>query len=703
MTLVGISVFARSFGRGGSAVRTLGQWLVGTFTALALVLGFAPAAHAQTSTVTAAWDANSDGMTTGYIVYYGTSSGSYQWSHDAGNQTSDQLSLNRGATYYFTVRAYNASAQLGAASNEATITLPGDSAPTASITATLSGSNAIVTWSTSSATSVVINGAAVATSGSATVAISATTTFTLVATGASGLTTTKSATVSISAPPAPTATISASRSGSNAVVTWSTANATSVKINGATVAASGSATVAISATTTFTLVATNAAGASVTKSATVTINAPPAPTATLTATRSGNNAVVTWSTTNATSVKINGATVAASGSATVAISATTTFTLVATNAAGASVTKSATVTVTAPAAAPTATVTAVMQSSNRALVSWQTTNAVRVTLDGEPMSSVNGSVTDTVNSTTTFTIVATNSAGVSVTKTATVSPASTPAPTAPGAPSGMMASVSGARVTFSWRAPSGAAPTRYLIDVGYNGSTQTLVSGYPVGNVLSIAADLPRGRYWTRIRAENAIGVSGYSNLATFTVGRSLTTPQGFKVRWVGSTAVLSWSPGAADGGVEDVPTTFLLEAGTGAGLSDIGTVNLGNVTSFSVPIPPGTYFVRVRAANDYGDSEPTADLMLSVAGGGLRAPTGFQVSRAGGNAVLRWDAPAGPAATSYVIEVGTAPGVMNIGAFEVGNVTQFSAPAPPGPFYVRVRAKNASGISAPSNEAVLQ
>ena len=72
-----------------------------------LFLGAATAASAQTSVVTAAWDPNTDGQTSGYMIYYGSSSGSYQWSYDAGNQTSAQLTLSRGATYYFTVRGYN--------------------------------------------------------------------------------------------------------------------------------------------------------------------------------------------------------------------------------------------------------------------------------------------------------------------------------------------------------------------------------------------------------------------------------------------------------------------------------------------------------------------------------------------------------------------------------------------------------------------
>lgn len=448
-----------------------------------LFLGAATAASAQTSVVTAAWDPNTDGQTSGYMIYYGSSSGSYQWSYDAGNQTSAQLTLSRGATYYFTVRGYNTSAQLGPAAAEATIALPNTvTAPTATITASL-------------------------------------------------------------------------QTATTALVSWQTTNAVSATINGVAVGASGSSTVTVSATTTFTIVATGSTGLTATNSATVTVAAP------------------------------------------------------------------------APAPAP---------------------------------SSV------------------------------------------PSAPSGMATSVNNSRVRFSWRAPSGTAPSTYLIDVGISGTTRMLASGFSVGNVLSVAADLPKGRYWTRVRAGNSAGVSGYSNLVSFKVGRSLVSPQGFTVTWVGTTAVLSWSAPAADGPVEDMPTTYVLEAGTAPGLADVATVNLGKVNSLSVPIPSGTYYVRLRAENPYGDSEPTPDLVL-VPPGAPQAPTSFAISRINGNAHLRWNAPAGPAVTGYVIEVGSAPGLTDITRLDVGNITQFSAPAPAGTYYVRVRARNARGPGLPSNEGVLR
>ena len=135
-----------------------------------------------------------------------------QWTHDAGNQTTAQLTLTRGSAYYVTVRAYNASAQVGPPSNEATINLSDTgAAPTARINANLqSATTAFVTWSTTDATSATINGADVGLSGSMSVPISATTTYTLVATNSAGATATWTATVTMTPPgaSAPTAQIS---------------------------------------------------------------------------------------------------------------------------------------------------------------------------------------------------------------------------------------------------------------------------------------------------------------------------------------------------------------------------------------------------------------------------------------------------------------------------------------------------------------
>jgi hypothetical protein len=78
-------------------------------------------------------------------------------------------------------------------------------------------------------------------------------------------------------------------------------------------------------------------------------------------------------------------------------------------------------------------------------------------------------------------------------------------------------------------------------------------------------------------------------------------------------------------------------------------------------------------------------------------------VSIAQNTVTLAWSAGSGNA-TSYVVEAGSSPGLTNLANSDLGS----AAPAltatnvAAGTYYVRVRAKNACGVSAPSNEVVL-
>ena len=288
------------------------------------------------------------------------------------------------------------------------------------------------------------------------------------------------------------------------------------------------------------------------------------------------------------------------------------------------------------------------------------------------------------------------------TASASYSVASTTA-TAPGAPRSMAAAVSGNTATLSWVAPStGSLPSNYLLYVGTRSGGTDVANGYNVGNALRAAGDLQKGTYYARVRAANAIGTSSDSNEVRFTVGRRLKTPGGFTVTWSGTTATLSWTAAAADSAA-DTPTNYVLEAGTTQGASDVARVNVGKSTVFRAEISSGTYFVRVKAQNADGESDPSEEIEVRTPGTPL-APTALMASGAGATVDLRWTASVGGfAATSYIIEAGSAPGLSNLARIPVGNVTRFTTTAPPGVYYVRVRGVNARGTSLASNEVVVR
>ncbi len=86
--------------------------------------------------------------------------------------------------------------------------------------------------------------------------------------------------------------------------------------------------------------------------------------------------------------------------------------------------------------------------------------------------------------------------------------------------------------------------------------------------------------------------------------------------------------------------------------------------------------------------------------------PTGLTATVSGGSVTVAWAAAAAPPTTTrYVLEVGSAPGLNDIfSGLDVGQQTSFAASGvPPGRYYVRVRAGNYAGLSAPSNEVVVQ
>ncbi len=178
--------------------------------------------------------------------------------------------------------------------------------------------------------------------------------------------------------------------------------------------------------------------------------------------------------------------------------------------------------------------------------------------------------------------------------------------------------------------------------------------------------------------------------------------PSGLTNTWVGTSAQLSWTPSFGVSPVQ-LPSYYLLEAGTVSGAANIGSIPLGTATSYLVDVPAGTYYVRVRGVNAYGVSDPSNEVVLqgrSAPG----APRSLSESGTGSLVNLQWSPPSsgGPAA-AYVLEAGSGPGLSNLVVLNLGNVTSFAANAPAGTYYVRVRAVNARGVGEPSNEVTVR
>ncbi len=167
------------------------------------------------------------------------------------------------------------------------------------------------------------------------------------------------------------------------------------------------------------------------------------------------------------------------------------------------------------------------------------------------------------------------------------------------------------------------------------------------------------------------------------------SVPTGLTAQVVGSTVTLSWTASFD-------ATTYGIDAGSAPGVTDIGQL-AATGTTLSVPnVPPGNYFVRVRAANDAGVSAASPDVLVTVGTACAlpSPPTSLTAAVDGRSVTLQWSG-TGP----FRLEAGTAPGTSNVFAGDVGSATTLGATAAGGVYYARVFARNACGLSLPSDE----
>jgi hypothetical protein len=140
-----------------------------------------------------------------------------------------------------------------------------------------------------------------------------------------------------------------------------------------------------------------------------------------------------------------------------------------------------------------------------------------------------------------------------------------------------------------------------------------------------------------------------------------------------------------------------------------IGTYEGGYVhyaTGIFRPVPGGCLMNSLGydfcpVCLDAGNQRLDMHSRAPVPKGEPTAPTGLQASIDGSSVTLTWSAPAsGPAPSSYIVDIGTSPGAADTSETTTADAsTTFLVSLPDGAYFARVRSKNASGTSAPSNE----
>ena len=280
----------------------------------------------------------------------------------------------------------------------------------------------------------------------------------------------------------------------------------------------------------------------------------------------------------------------------------------------------------------------------------------------------------------------------------------------PGAPQRLVGRVRQARVSFDWLAPiEGARVTGYVLEAGVSPG-QTVYS-LPVGKATSLTVrNVGPGRYYARVRAVGAEEVGPPSNEVVMSVGcsGSPSSPLELTAQTSGSRVTLNWTDADGCDG-----TTYLLQVGSAPGLADLAVMP-ADTPFLSVDAVPGTFYLRVAATNNLGTSGPGQEVRVDVADAPCVGPA-FPVALNGaidrGLVYLGWTTADGASArqadrvapVSYVLEVGSGPGLADVVTLDLGRATGLDAFAPRGLYYVRIRPTNACGIGPASNELTLR
>jgi hypothetical protein len=174
---------------------------------------------------------------------------------------------------------------------------------------------------------------------------------------------------------------------------------------------------------------------------------------------------------------------------------------------------------------------------------------------------------------------------------------------APDPPPGLFPLVVEGRLTLTWDLPRrGPAPTSYQLEVG-TAAGRSDIAVVPTPTRLFRFTGVPPGVYFVRVRS--VVGaVIGSPSADVMMVAGNVPAPPAepsFLTSTVtGNVATLRW--GAPTFGPV---TDYILEAGSQSGASNIAVLRLGTTaTSMTIPgVPPGRYYLRLRAVNALGVS----------------------------------------------------------------------------------------------------
>jgi hypothetical protein len=121
---------------------------------------------------------------------------------------------------------------------------------------------------------------------------------------------------------------------------------------------------------------------------------------------------------------------------------------------------------------------------------------------------------------------------------------------------------------------------------------------------VGFAAVAPAGRYYVRVRAGSTCGIGPASNEVIVDVPSGCGTPSApGTLQYAVNARTVSLAWGAAAGA-----QSYQLEVGYAPGASNALVTNVGASLTIGGPVPPATYYARVRARNGCGQMGPASN-----------------------------------------------------------------------------------------------
>lgn len=255
---------------------------------------------------------------------------------------------------------------------------------------------------------------------------------------------------------------------------------------------------------------------------------------------------------------------------------------------------------------------------------------------------------------------------------------------------------SGTEVYLSWRAPVRGAVDSYIIRAGAV-TGETTLANFDTGSSATVFHALaPEGVYYVRVHARHGAAITGPSNevafaLVPFGCNTSPRAPGTLSGVASADGISLAWGPAIN-------ASSYVIEAGSATGLADIAVVGVGQALTLQTAAPAQRYFIRARGANSCGRGPASNEIDLTVGGPPPLSPANLRARVSGSTVGLEWDAPTtGAVPTFYHVEAGSGPGMSDLATTRTSERALVATGVPAGRYFVRVRAGNASGLSAPT------